>query len=189
MKNQYGPPAAKVTLRWRNGLFLPESNGSTNLEKLAEDAKADAAFLDRLDRFARQGRNVSALPSARNYAPAMFAKEHSGVSRRQLEAAMSRLFERQKIHVETYRLDGHPRQRLAAYPHAHPPLTSRLPPVHQLRAHLPLYRGECAERAWQDGSSAGHCLAYSISNWRRPTPIHSARLITQAPSGRPTAIG
>ena len=62
MKNQYGPPAAKLTLRWHHGLFLPESSGAANLEKLAEDAKADTAFLDLLDRFTAQGRNVSHAP-------------------------------------------------------------------------------------------------------------------------------
>ena len=62
MKNQYGTLADKLTLRWRNGLFLPESSGGGGLEKLAEEAKADTAFLDLLDRFTEQGRNVGVSP-------------------------------------------------------------------------------------------------------------------------------
>jgi RecA-family ATPase len=115
MKIQYGPPAAKLTLRWRNGLFLPESGsgGATDLEKLAENTKADTAFLDLLDRFTAQGRNVGAAPNSPNYAPTMFAKEGCGFNRKQLEAAMSRLFNASKIHVESYRQHGHERERIA----------------------------------------------------------------------------
>ena len=112
MKIQYGPPAAKLTLRWRNGLFLPETGGA-NFEKAAEDDKAEQAFLDLLDRFAEQGRNVGASPNSPNSAPAVFAKENSGFSRKQLYGAMSRLFEAKKIRVEPYRQDGHDRHRVA----------------------------------------------------------------------------
>jgi RecA-family ATPase len=112
MKIQYGPPAAKLTLRWRNGLFLPESTAA-NFEKAAEEAKVDAAFLDLLDRFTAQGRNVGASPTSPNGAPAMFANENCGFNRKQLDAAMRRLFAMNKIRVESYRQSGHDRQRIA----------------------------------------------------------------------------
>jgi RecA-family ATPase len=114
MKNQYGPPAAKLTLRWRDGLFLPESTGgSANLEKLAEDAKADTAFLDLLDRFTEQGRNASHAPNSPNFAPTAFAKEGCGFSRKQLDAAMRRLFAPPaRIRVENYGKASNPHQRL-----------------------------------------------------------------------------
>lgn len=115
MKNQYGPPAASLTLRYQRGLFLPES-AATSFEKAAADAKADAAFLDLLDRFTAQGHNVAATPTSRNYAPTMFAKEHCDFSFRQLDAALRRLFTAQKIHVEDYRREGHTRQRIARVP-------------------------------------------------------------------------
>jgi RecA-family ATPase len=113
MKNQYGPPAAKLALRYQRGrgLFLPEA--SNGLNKAVEDAKVEQAFLDLLDRFTAQGRNVGAMPNSPNSAPAVFAKENCGFNRKQLDAAMRRLFAANKIHVETYRLHGHTRQRIA----------------------------------------------------------------------------
>jgi RecA-family ATPase len=112
MKNQYGPPATKLTLRWRNGLFLPDS-GAGSLDKLAEDAKADSAFLDLLDRFSKQGRNVGGAPTSNNYAPTVFGKEDCGFNRGQLEAAMRRLFKAGQIRVETYGKPSRPNQRVA----------------------------------------------------------------------------
>jgi RecA-family ATPase len=114
MKNQYGPNTAKLTLRWRNGLFLPESgSGGNHLEKLAEEAKADTAFLDLLDRFAEQGRNVGPAPTSNNYAPTVFAKEGCGFNRKQLDAALRRLFAAGRIKVENYGRASHEHQRLA----------------------------------------------------------------------------
>jgi hypothetical protein len=114
MKNQYGPNTAKLTLRWRDGLFLPEIGGNaSNLEKLAEEAKADTAFLDLLDRFAEQGRNVGAAPTSNNYAPTVFAKEGCGFNRKQLDAALRRLFASGQIKVESYGRTSNQHQRLA----------------------------------------------------------------------------
>jgi RecA-family ATPase len=112
MKIQYGPPAAKLTLRWRNGLFLPESGGATDLEKVASDAKADDTFLDLLDRFTQQGRNVGAALTSPNYAPTVFAKEGCGINRKQFEVAMRRLFADRKIHVANYGKASNQHQKL-----------------------------------------------------------------------------
>jgi RecA-family ATPase len=111
MKNQYGPPATKVTLRWRGGLFLPEARG-TDFEKAAAEAKADNTFLDLLDRFTTQGRNVGGAPTSPNYAPAAFAKEGCGFNRKQLDAAMRRLLTAAKIRVDNYGRSSNPHQRL-----------------------------------------------------------------------------
>jgi RecA-family ATPase len=73
-KNQYGPLGESIVLRYQRGLFLPEG-GTSSLDKLAREAKADELFLDLLRRFAGQGRNVSEKPTARNYAPTEFADE------------------------------------------------------------------------------------------------------------------
>src|SRR5262249_13469293 len=43
-KNQYGPTAETIVLRYQNGLFLPVP-GVTSLDKLAREAKADDAFI------------------------------------------------------------------------------------------------------------------------------------------------
>ena len=55
MKSNYGPIAESVTLRWRNGVFIPEPKAGS-LGKIAADTKADDVFLQLLDRFNRQGR-------------------------------------------------------------------------------------------------------------------------------------
>jgi RecA-family ATPase len=101
MKNQYGPPARSLILRYQRGLFLPETK-EMSLVQIAADSKADAAFLDALDRFTAQGRNVGASLSSPNYAPTLFAREKVGFTKKQLEGAMSRLFNAQKIRVEDY---------------------------------------------------------------------------------------
>ena len=149
MKNQYGPPCTKLTLRWRNGLFLPESGGgSLHSKKLAEETNAEAAFLDLLDRFREQGRNVGATPNSPNAAPATFAKENCGFTRKQLDAAMRRLFAAHTIHVESYRQDGHSRQRLARVKTLTAPLTAPLTPTAPDAHSLPpSIGGECAPRA------------------------------------------
>ena len=57
MKSNYGPVAETITLRWKNGVFVPEPKTGL-LEKYAADAKANEVFLELLERFRRQGRIV-----------------------------------------------------------------------------------------------------------------------------------
>jgi hypothetical protein len=108
LKNNYGPKAQTIQVRWQNGVFvLAGSTGS--LDKLAAEQKAEQVFLTILDRFNRQLRNVSAEPS-KIWAPAMFSKddEAAGVSTKALDKAMSRLLQTDKIHVEE---EGPPSRR------------------------------------------------------------------------------
>jgi RecA-family ATPase len=49
-KNQYGPTAETIVLRYQRGLFLPLP-GVTSLDKATQDAKADDIFLDLVRRF------------------------------------------------------------------------------------------------------------------------------------------
>src|SRR6185436_8286884 len=73
LKNNYGPLAESVVLRFRNGLFLPEAGQST-LEKLARDQKVDETFLDVLGKLIKQNRPVSPSPyAASSYAPKVIA--------------------------------------------------------------------------------------------------------------------
>lgn len=103
-KNQYGPPAQSLTLRFRNGLFLTETTGVSNLDKLAREARADQKFRDMLQRMLDGNRPVSAKPTARNYAPTTFAREPDaeGLQRKDLEGAMRRLFMTETIVVKQY---------------------------------------------------------------------------------------
>ena len=105
MKNNYGPVGETINLRWKNGLFLPVG-GVTNLEKLAAEQAARHLFLNLLNQFTSQGRNVSDKPSANNYAPVAFAREkaarEAGIRKAAFELAMRELFAADKIRVETY---------------------------------------------------------------------------------------
>ena len=72
-KNNYGPIARSIALRWERGVYVPVA-GIGSLDRLAAEQRADQLFLKLLDRFNRQGRNVSDKPGP-SYAPARFANE------------------------------------------------------------------------------------------------------------------
>jgi RecA-family ATPase len=99
-KNQYGPLGETIVLRYQHGLFLPEG-GTSSLVKHAREAKADDLFLDLLRRFNTQGRNVSHKQNAPNYAPSSF--KNLRIRKADFEAAMSRLFNTNKIYVPVIR--------------------------------------------------------------------------------------
>ena len=107
MKNNYGPVGETVTLRWKDGLFLPVA-APGSLEKLAREQKVDELFLTLLDRWNGQGRNLSHKNTANAYAPSCLAGEPDAktdkVSKRELADAMERLFRSGKIHVVSYGL-------------------------------------------------------------------------------------
>jgi len=112
MKSNYGPVGETIAVRWQDGVFVPVA-GMGTLEKLAAERGADELFLKLLDRFRDQGRNVSDKPSANNYAPAMFATDPEGKGRRKdLGAAMARLFAARKIRVEDYGRPSRPCTRV-----------------------------------------------------------------------------
>jgi RecA-family ATPase len=113
-KNQYGPTAATIVLRYERGLFLPV-NGVGTLDKLAAEQKADDLFLKLLDKFQTQGRNVSHHKTSKTYAPTMFCTdpEAKGAGmHKALVAAMDRLFAANKIKVENYGRPSRPYSRV-----------------------------------------------------------------------------
>jgi RecA-family ATPase len=98
-KNQYGPTGETIVLRYQRGLFLPVG-GTSTLEKLAAEQNADNLFLELLDAFVQQGRNVSHYKNVNNYAPIMFAKDPKtkatpGITKA-LANAMERLLRRRR---------------------------------------------------------------------------------------------
>jgi RecA-family ATPase len=99
-KNQYGPKAETVVVRYRQGLFLPVP-GVSSLEKVAQEQGDDERFLAALGQAEQQGRHVSDSINANNYAPASFSKT-TGIPKARLTAAMERLFATGKIHMVTY---------------------------------------------------------------------------------------
>jgi RecA-family ATPase len=118
MKNNYGPIGARVLLRWKNGVFVPEpAEGS--LEKAAAERRVEDLFLTLLNRFNGQNRNVSDKVGI-SYAPALFAKEPDAQTNRvgkdTLASAMTRLFGADKIHMEPYGYPSRGTFRIAAGP-------------------------------------------------------------------------
>jgi RecA-family ATPase len=107
MKANYGPVGETVTVRWRDGLFLPVA-APGSLERMAREQKVDDLFLKLLDRFTEQGRNLSDKKTAHTYAPSRFASEPEAkanhISKRELAEAMERLFRTGKICNASYGL-------------------------------------------------------------------------------------
>ena len=93
-KTNYGPPGLELKLRYMLGRFVPvEGQGKpTGFDKIACDTKVERVFLDLLEAFMAQGRDVSPNVSNR-YAPAVFEKHPNadGVSKREFGGAMERL--------------------------------------------------------------------------------------------------
>jgi RecA-family ATPase len=114
-KNNYGPISENMALRYTNGLFLPVP-GIGSLDRAAQEAKADAVFLDVLRRFTAENRKVCDRTGT-GYAPALIAREEeakrAGIDGRALEAAMRRLFKDGKIWNEPYGKPSRGSYRLA----------------------------------------------------------------------------
>jgi RecA-family ATPase len=112
MKSNYSAIADSITLRWKDGVFVPEAKPGS-LERIAADAKADETFMALLNQFNEQGRNVSHVPGP-TYAPTVFAKAAKGSNRAQMADAMNRLFNANKIKVENYGRPSRPYRRIVA---------------------------------------------------------------------------
>jgi RecA-family ATPase len=105
LKSNYGPAGETISLRWKDGVFVP--NGAVHwLDRRAADHVADDLFLKLLRQFQAQGRNVSATKNAPTYAPAAFADDPEakakGIRKPALADAMNRLFSANRIEVQTY---------------------------------------------------------------------------------------
>src|SRR5207248_166525 len=113
-KANYAKLGESITVRYEGGLFLPQA-GLGSLDKLAREQRAEDVFLDLMRHYTQTGRNVSESKTANNYGPAAFRKEQAakGFRKDDLEAAMLRLFDKGKIHVEDYGRPSRPARRLA----------------------------------------------------------------------------
>jgi RecA-family ATPase len=99
-KNNYGPVSETINLRWQNGLFVPVT--ASTADQAAREAEADAVFLSLLGRFTFQRQDLSPKKHAENYAPTKIAAhpDAKGFCRREMEAAMQRLIDQEKIHID-----------------------------------------------------------------------------------------
>jgi len=104
-KNQYGPTAETITLRYERGLFLPISGVGT-LDKRAAERKADDMFVSLLAKLNKRNEIISSKIGAHMFAPTVFAKEPDAkaahLKKKDFEDAMGRLFDADKIHLEQY---------------------------------------------------------------------------------------
>jgi RecA-family ATPase len=111
-KNQYGPTAETIAVRYQRGLFLPVA-GMGTLDKMAAEKAADDLFLKLFDKFQAQGRNASHAKTSNSYAPTLFATDPEGKGKRkELADAMNRLFAAGQIQVENYGRASRPSSRL-----------------------------------------------------------------------------
>jgi RecA-family ATPase len=101
LKNNYGPCSEKLILRYRDGLFLPES-GVSDLEKRALEQRVEEKFLAVLGKLIDQKRPLSPSVHASNYAPTVIGGHPDGkpYSRTLYQEAMERLLNDSKIHIE-----------------------------------------------------------------------------------------
>lgn len=121
-KANYSATGLTVDLRWEHGRFvaldIPElvDIDGAGQGVAAPETKVDRAeriFLEMVDRFNREGRNVSPSLGA-NYAPTVFSRHPraDGMSRGQLESAMNTLLDAGKIVVEMVGYKSKQRQNI-----------------------------------------------------------------------------
>jgi RecA-family ATPase len=117
LKNQYGPLAKCIELRWQNGLWLPQADSAD--KETEREQKVDDLFLIMLRRFDREGRNVCATKGT-SFAPAIFAGEQaakqSKIGKQAFTDAMARLFEAKRIRVVTEGPPSKQRSRIVEVP-------------------------------------------------------------------------
>jgi RecA-family ATPase len=112
VKANYGRRGEKISVEWRDGIFVPQGSQSSP-QRAAADAQIDDAFMRCLDAATAQGRTVSD-GNGRNYAPRRFAEmaEAGGIGKRALELAMERGFSAGRIKIETKGAAHHQKRRI-----------------------------------------------------------------------------
>lgn len=101
-KSNYGKTGNEILMRWTNGAFVPEADGSP-LDHNAASLKSCRVFMNLLRAYTDEGRNVNSN-SGTNYAPTVFAKDKRAerISKRAFAEAMSDLFANGSIKIEAY---------------------------------------------------------------------------------------
>ncbi len=98
MKANYGSDDHRLRIRWDGGMFHP-----SGAPQIAEDNEAmilwEAEFMRMLDERNGQQRYVSASPSM-IYAPKVFADAGNGITKKQFQIAMDRLFNKGVIEIQ-----------------------------------------------------------------------------------------
>jgi RecA-family ATPase len=125
MKANYASTGERITVRWTDGVFVAEDEHKPTFD-LAAERRAIEVFLDLLDTYAKEGRPVSASPSA-TFAPTLFAADHRSrkASKVALQHAMNVLLEKGEIQVEEFGPPSKRRSRLVHASNALPSLFQR----------------------------------------------------------------
>lgn len=112
-KNQYGPMSESITLRWRDGLFLPVE-GAT-FDAAARGEMARDVFLKVLRRYNTENRSASDKTGT-NYAPKLFAGEREArevaCSKDMLRQAMLDLLRDKAVVIEETGRASHKKREL-----------------------------------------------------------------------------
>jgi RecA-family ATPase len=114
LKANYAGVGDVIRVRWSDGAFI-ELDMPSGVDRVAINAKADRVFLALLARTYGEGTWLCPNPSARNFAPTIFAKhpDREGLGRPAFDGAMHRLLKDDQIKTETYGRSSEPRTRLA----------------------------------------------------------------------------
>lgn len=100
MKANYAAIGGEIDLTWKNGVFIPRTQDTSDPYGTAE-----AVFMACLDKVAQEQRYVSAAPQSGNYAPKVFARMPTArkLSKDKLRRAMDALFHEGRIRVGQHR--------------------------------------------------------------------------------------
>ncbi len=108
-KANYAARGTDIKLRWSNGILAPDKPASSGFARLSDAIHAEQVFLALLDRLVVAGVHLSHSRNAGNFAPKIMVKrpDRDGLSARDLEGAMHRLFEQNRIAVREYDRQHH----------------------------------------------------------------------------------
>lgn len=112
-KSNYGPADIEIRIRWQDGVFVALDE-PTGIDRTISKRRDERKFLAGLAQLTAEGRTASPSPNAATYAPKVIARlpVADGLTRRQLEAAMERLFSAGVIRVETSGRPSRPQTRI-----------------------------------------------------------------------------
>lgn len=118
MKSNYSAANDELMLLWQNGAFTTigaiGSNPGDTSAKAAHEKHVEECFLKALDDLEAQGRNLSVSKNSTNHAPKLLRQNPHchGLSMKELEAAMERLFAARKIKNELYGRKSNPAKKI-----------------------------------------------------------------------------
>jgi RecA-family ATPase len=93
-KANRGQAGRKITLRWQDGLFVPEDGATDNLNAMAREIRADEIFVEIASKLIDQGQTLSPNKN-QTYAPRV-VRQHpdaDGFGKREMERAFARLMD------------------------------------------------------------------------------------------------